>query len=309
MDTTAAKTLAAKIAAATKAVGGRLAADKRNREQGYDYVSADKILAVAGQALAEQGIVVLPAITQTTINSVTYTSARGNAGTRYDARVDFSIRVTDGDCQIELPWIGAGSDYAVPDKAVYKAITSGHRYFLAKLLAIGEGNEDGEHETPLTDDGNQQPYSKPQATDVVPKCPICQGPMRDNRDRAAEGRGPAWVCKAGRWNPEKRAREGCPGVYWPGEWPPLNINPPPAPERHDLPATDAPTATDAPIDNFTRRTLFALATEVYGREHLDEFRSWIHENYNVTTTNSLTMKQAQEIIDHLRAEIAPPDIA
>jgi hypothetical protein len=29
---------------------------------------------------------------------------------------------------------------------MYKAITSGHKYYLMKLLNIGEGNEDGEHD-------------------------------------------------------------------------------------------------------------------------------------------------------------------
>lgn len=135
-------TLAAKIAAASKEVGGKLATDKTNTQQNYDYISADKILSVCGQALAEQGVVVFPAITDEQVNAFEYSGNR----TRYDAAVRFVFTVTDGETQLELPFVGRGTDYSVPDKALYKAITSGHKYFLSKLLTIGAGNEDGEHE-------------------------------------------------------------------------------------------------------------------------------------------------------------------
>jgi hypothetical protein len=135
-------TLAGKIAAASKDVGGILATDKTNTQQKYDYISADKILSVCGQALADQGVVVFPAITDEHVSAVEYAGGR----TRYDAAVRFLFTVSDGTTQLELPFVGRGSDYTVPDKATYKAITSGHKYFLSKLLAIGAGNEDGEHE-------------------------------------------------------------------------------------------------------------------------------------------------------------------
>ena len=137
-------TLAAKIAAASKEVGGKLRADSRNQEQKYDYISADKILAVCGQALAEQGIVIFPSIVYEHVDM----TDRGQGKARYDAEVKFCFVVADGGDKIELPWVGRGSDYSVPDKATYKAITSGHKYFIAKLLNVGEGNEDGEHEAP-----------------------------------------------------------------------------------------------------------------------------------------------------------------
>jgi hypothetical protein len=135
-------TLAARIAAASKDVGGKLKADKTNTQQSYDYISADKMLAVCGQALADQGIALLPAVTHVEVNRLENQSGKA----RYDASVNFVFTLTDGVTQFELPFAGCGSDYTVPDKAVYKAITSGHKYFLAKMLNIGVGNEDGEHE-------------------------------------------------------------------------------------------------------------------------------------------------------------------
>lgn len=138
------KTLATKIADASVAVGA-LATDKRNAQQGYDYISADKILERCGDALAHAGVILIPAITAADVLAVETRTSRGDA-IRYDADVSFAMTLSDGETTLEFPWRGRGSDYAVPDKALYKAITSGHKYFLMKLLNVGVGNEDGEHE-------------------------------------------------------------------------------------------------------------------------------------------------------------------
>ena len=141
-------TLASKIAEASKVVGGQLEADKRNAQQNYDYVSADKILSKCGQALAGEGVSVFPSITSQDVETVNYTDNYGKQKTRFDASVALVMFVSDGEQSMELTWAGRGSDFGVPDKALYKAITTGHKYFLAKLLNVGAGNEDGEHETP-----------------------------------------------------------------------------------------------------------------------------------------------------------------
>ena len=134
-------TLASKIAKASIEVGS-LSADKRNKEQNYDYLSADQILQKAGDALAKNGVVVIPSITFTEINA----TERQGKPPRLDAQVSFLMTVTDGQDKFECEWVGFGTDYSTPDKAVYKAITSGHKYYEMKLLNIGIGNEDGEHE-------------------------------------------------------------------------------------------------------------------------------------------------------------------
>ncbi len=136
------ETLASKIAKASIEVGS-LAADKRNKEQNYDYLSADQILQKAGDALSKNGVVIIPSITFTEIK----TTDRGQGKPpRLDAQVCFLMTVTDGAEKHESEWVGFGTDYSTPDKAVYKAITSGHKYFEMKLLNISIGNEDGEHE-------------------------------------------------------------------------------------------------------------------------------------------------------------------
>ncbi len=142
-------TLIGKIAAASIKVGA-LATDKVNASQNYAYISADKILDRAGNALAEGGIVVLPSITKEVVQEINYTDNYGKARIRHDATVIFEMLISDGESELRAGWVGRGSDFAVPDKALYKAITSGHKYFLAKLLNIGVGNEDSEHEVEAT---------------------------------------------------------------------------------------------------------------------------------------------------------------
>jgi hypothetical protein len=139
-------TLISKIAKAALDVGGKLEADKTNKDQNYDYLSADKILGTCGQALFNQGVAVVPDIEAQETTLLEYTDQYGKAKKRYDNRTSFIFHVTDGTTTLDLHWWGVGSDYAVPDKALYKAITSGHKYFLMKLLCVGVGNEDGEHE-------------------------------------------------------------------------------------------------------------------------------------------------------------------
>ena len=138
--------LATKIAKAGQDVGGKLSADKTNQEQRYDYISADKINSVCGQALFNQGIVVLPEVTTQDVTLFEYTDNYGKSKRRYDASIGMKFIISDGSESIEMLWVGMGSDYTVPDKATYKAVTSGHKYFLMKLLCVGAGNEDGEHE-------------------------------------------------------------------------------------------------------------------------------------------------------------------
>jgi hypothetical protein len=162
-------TLISKIAKASLKVGA-LETDKTNTQQNYKYISADKILERGGDALCEAGVVIIPSITQETTEAV----KTDKGGTRYDSIVHFLMTITDGETQLEMPWCGRGNDYSVPDKALYKAITSGHKYFLMKLLNIGVGNEDGEHES----DG--QPAQAPQKPATAQKQPSGQNATRSH---------------------------------------------------------------------------------------------------------------------------------
>ena len=153
--------LAQRIAKASATVGGKLQTDKKNKQDNYDYISSDKILAVVGQAMADCGVVVFPAVVEHDLQLGQ--SAGGK--TRYDVRVKFDMTISDGVSTMTMPWFGVGADYAAPDKATYKAITSGHKYFLAKLFCIGVGNEDSEHESEEPAQSAQQAKRQPQVVE------------------------------------------------------------------------------------------------------------------------------------------------
>lgn len=159
-------TLPARVAAASLDVGGKLSTDKRNLQQNYDYLSADKILSICGQALAQQGVIIFPDIANQELTALDYTDSYGKPKTRYDCKVEFVFHICDGEGEMIQKWYGMGSDYAAPDKALYKAITSGHKYFLMKLLCVGAGNEDSEHDAET--EKKPAPQSKPQQPPAPP---------------------------------------------------------------------------------------------------------------------------------------------
>ena len=156
------KNLIQKIAAVSLAVGS-LRADKTNSSQNYDYISADKILSVAGKKLAAAGIVIRAFIEEDSVEAVQYVNSYGKTGTRWDARIAFTMIVSDGgNLELEDKWVGRGNDSTTPDKAHYKALTSGHKYYLMKLLNIGVGNEDGEHEPAEEPAAEEDAHNAPQ---------------------------------------------------------------------------------------------------------------------------------------------------
>lgn len=212
-------TLAAKIAAASLKVGA-LKADKQNTHQNYWYISADKILERAGDALANEGICVVPTIIREDTVQVDYTDSYGKSKSRFDTAIFFDMILSDGESQMIAPWCGRGSDSSSPDKALYKAITSGHKYFLAKLLNIGVGNEDGEHEdeTPKTERNGRGPANHtvpPPKTQQPPSTSATEdgsdGPTPEELEVIAAWRGPTdaqmWAMKEGYCTNEHHARE------------------------------------------------------------------------------------------------------
>ena len=173
--------LAQRIAKAASEVGGKLSADKRNKEGGYDYISSDKMLSVVGQALADNCIVVFPSVVEHEMSMGTTSSGKS----RYDVRVKFEMVVSDGASTMTMPWFGVGADYGAPDKATYKAITSGHKYFLAKLFCIGVGNEDGEHESEESTQSAQQAKRQPQPPVIAPTLPTPQAEKKEEKQTVA----------------------------------------------------------------------------------------------------------------------------
>lgn len=267
--------LTSKIAAASKRVGGRLATDKTNKEQGYQYLSADAILGAGGQALAEEGVVVFPSVIDWAVNQ--FVTDKGK--TRYDARVNYVFTVACDEEARDFVWVGLGSDYTVPDKAYYKAVTSGHKYFVAKLLNVGAFNEDGEHED-LADDigaGITRPVME-----AAPKCPKCGGPMWDNREGKKNPKAPDYKCK----------NKACDGAIWQGAAPAPSAQPEPAPSRTTVAEPDR-------LTPWQLKTLHAAGSSYYGKAWDDKRHSLVLAVTKGRTQSSadLTTAEADALID------------
>ena len=152
-----------KIAKVSSELVGKLQADKKYEagKTSYVYLSADFILQEAGKLMAENGLVIIPSVIATNTQEVQYESY-GQQKTRIDASVTFEMVITDGEKEARAQWVGMGTDYTAPDKAVYKAITSGHKYFIMKLFNIGIGNTDSEHDSAEPLESRQPLPAKPQ---------------------------------------------------------------------------------------------------------------------------------------------------
>jgi hypothetical protein len=183
-------TLAGKIAKASADLGNRLKADKKNTQGGgYMYISADKLIAEAGAVLAANGVAVFPAIIGYNVDGGESSGGKRN----YIVTVNFAMTVSDGETNMECPWMGAGVDYGAMDKALYKGITSGHKYFLAKLLNIGEGNEDGEHEAPPSEAPSRQEVQPAQTRPTAAAVPNGTATGKSNGSSPAKATGTAKV--------------------------------------------------------------------------------------------------------------------
>jgi hypothetical protein len=77
----------------------------------------------------------------------------------------------------------------------------------------------------------------------MPLCPICGGPMWDDRSSKRNPRAPDFKCRN---KPRERGGPGCEGVIWPARDGSPSPYPPPAPRRSAAPG--APVADDGPRD-------------------------------------------------------------
>lgn len=154
------KGLAAALAAAMRRVGD-LAPDKINAEERFAYRSADVIAARCGQALAAEGIAVLPSV-------VDYRPAEGATSRghkRYEAHINMRFVVLHAEERMVCRWSACGVDYASPDRALAKAVTLAHKQFLSKLLCVGVGGaEDDIEETSHPDPAVEAPPPPPVRT-------------------------------------------------------------------------------------------------------------------------------------------------
>lgn len=141
--------LAKKLAAVMMAVD-KVAKRGRNDFHKYDYATESDIVFAVREKLAEQHVVLVPAVTKFHREAV---GEKGFVLTHLEMEFTF----IDGESgeQISRAWLGAGADKE--DKGVYKAMTGAEKYFLLKTFLIPTGDD------PEASEGDGQPTRNKQA--------------------------------------------------------------------------------------------------------------------------------------------------
>ena len=139
------KTLKQKMIEVSKSIG-YLQKDKKNKMQGYSYLSEARIKEVIKKQFEEQGIV----FNYSTEFVREYEISPTKRGTKQFCTVvsgDYNFMDAGSDEIISGSWVGTGSDTS--DKGLYKAITGGIKYVLNTnfLIPTGDDPEDDSDKT------------------------------------------------------------------------------------------------------------------------------------------------------------------
>ena len=160
---------------------GSITKDGENRFQGYNYVSAEAFLAHVRQPMAKHGLVCLPSLSSVEIIDGIYI-----------VKFEFSlIDIDEPDNVVIQQWVhtipveakGSKGNYT-DDKAIGKAVTYAHRYFLMKLfLVTDQADELDAVNSPETYPSKQtsqaQPPQPPQAQAQQPDGVSAKGLLWD----------------------------------------------------------------------------------------------------------------------------------
>lgn len=117
----------------------KIAFNDENKQQGYSYTSAAKILQKVNEALAARGIAVTFVTTQL-VHTSEVVSKSGTKG--MNAVVSITLTLGRGQHKVTYEGLGQGQDYG--DKAVMKASTAALKYALAGGLLIAWEKADPE---------------------------------------------------------------------------------------------------------------------------------------------------------------------
>jgi hypothetical protein len=146
----------------------------RDGDREFPYVRAEDILAEASRVLEKQNVVVIPSVEEVELRFLKSGGAL--------AKVSMTFEVCDSRSEEALTkaWVGTGFDHP-GDKAAYKAITGGTKYFLASLLGIPFGT-DPEEDSPSSeaeqirqeqDDAAEEP-DEPPAIKPLPESDLAE---------------------------------------------------------------------------------------------------------------------------------------
>lgn len=256
-DTTAPKTtdqpesLVQRLAAAM-ADAAEVTKSSRNKDQGYNYASAEAILAAVRRPLLERSILLLQQPRETVEREISF--KKGGTGTLATVKLDFEfVDGLTGQKIVIEGWTGSGQDAG--DKAIGKAYTNAIKTFIRGQWLLPTEDDPGQQQErdAVIDPVTQLLGTRPDAatTDAAKaalQSIIGADGMQEIGPRLAESLG-GWRESAARIVIEvarelQRQREG--GAPTSPQEPsgPAAASPPPQP-----PPADGPTTDDQPADS------------------------------------------------------------
>ncbi len=136
-------------------------------DEGFEFVRSVDVEVEAQRLLKKSGLIVLPRGAKPAIQF-------GQKGTMVHVELLYEVVHTSSGESVVLSWAGAGFD-SPGDKALYKALTGGRKYFLKDLLGIpfGIDPEEGTGESagsPSDEDVGRD--GEPQEVDAL-LCSVC----------------------------------------------------------------------------------------------------------------------------------------
>jgi hypothetical protein len=158
------KTLSQKLLDVSRSIN-YLKKDKKNKMQGYSYLSEAKIKEVFKNAFEEHGIIFNYSTDEVREYEISPTS-RGTKQFCTIAKGTYSFIDTDSDQEIIGTWHGSGTDTG--DKGLYKAITGGIKYVLNTNTLIPTG-DDPENDDTGSDNGSGKEKTKTKKQTPKPK--------------------------------------------------------------------------------------------------------------------------------------------
>ncbi len=143
---------------------------KKNGEaaEGYDFVRAEDVAEEARRLLKGRGIVVIPSVESVEMK------VASKSGLLILAHLTFEIVLVKTGESITKSWIGSGIDNP-GDKALYKAITGGTKYFYANLLGIPFGVDPEEGAAEVAESPPEEDVVEPVAIDPSRVSQVCAG--------------------------------------------------------------------------------------------------------------------------------------
>lgn len=121
----------------------KIAADQKNTQQNYSYVSAGAVVNEVNEAFSEESVIV-------SVQDIVVVATDIEVGKMKKDTVQIFLKIEDVETGAYRIWKAYGSGADMSDKAIMKAQTSSFKYALILNLLIAKGHEDPE-KTPKSD--------------------------------------------------------------------------------------------------------------------------------------------------------------